>query len=279
MSYILSQNSVNVNELFDSFEEIIDGKIYKITNLINGKIYIGQTIKSIEHRWNGHCTKSRIKKSAITAAIFKYGVENFIIEQIDSAMTYNELNQKEYDWIIKENCLAPNGYNLRDGGMMGSVSEETRQKHSQSFKGRKSIYNLNTGEQRFIFENEEIPIDFEYGGNKIANESEERRNKISLAHKNKIYVVDKNDEKIYKIDKDLFDGRIMTKYCPDHNLNRTAYINPETNQVRMLKDDDEIPEDYIKGGMCGRIVGEETRKNYLIYIKIKFENINLIIQM
>ena len=60
--------------------------IYKITNKINGKIYIGQTAKSIKERFNQHC----LKWSCCTKfkyAINKYGKENFIIEQIDHAHT------------------------------------------------------------------------------------------------------------------------------------------------------------------------------------------------
>jgi group I intron endonuclease len=70
--------------------------IYKITNNINNKVYIGQTIESIKKRWQRHtwrCTIER-NKMAITNAIIKYGKENFIIEQIDIANSIEELNEK-----------------------------------------------------------------------------------------------------------------------------------------------------------------------------------------
>src|ERR1017187_3973629 len=99
--------------------------IYKVTNLINNKIYIGQTIQNLIKRWACHCSKGNILFSAIK----KYGKENFIIEQIDSALSIEELNEKEVYWIKELNCIAPNGYNLRLGGESGGKhSEETRKK-------------------------------------------------------------------------------------------------------------------------------------------------------
>ena len=60
------------------------GFIYKITNLINGKIYIGQTITSISQRMNRHYTNAKTNNHAtgIDGAIKKYGRENFKVEEI-----------------------------------------------------------------------------------------------------------------------------------------------------------------------------------------------------
>ena len=120
--------------IIDLEEEKIDGKIYKITNLINNKIYIGQTKHKISRRFYLHCydAKNKKRKFYLHSAINKYGKDNFKIEQIDSATTLKELNQKECEWIVKENCLAPNGYNLRAGGMQMGISEKTRKKMSEA---------------------------------------------------------------------------------------------------------------------------------------------------
>lgn len=113
--------------------------IYKISNLINNKIYIGQTIESIEKRWKRHTWKSTQNRNAmiITDAIVKYGKENFIIEEIDTADSIEELNYKEEYYIKYYNCISPNGYNIKYGGNNKRLSEETKLKISISNKGKK----------------------------------------------------------------------------------------------------------------------------------------------
>lgn len=87
--------------------------IYCITNKINGKQYVGQTVRSAEERFKQHC---RDKKMYISKAIRKYGKENFIVEVIDSALLIDDLNEKEIYWIDKFKTKKPNGYNLCNGG-------------------------------------------------------------------------------------------------------------------------------------------------------------------
>lgn len=87
--------------------------IYKVTNEINGKIYIGQTCRTLSERMEEH---KRHNKTAVDLAIQKYGIENFRVEQIDSASSIEELNEKEIYWIEYYNCLIPNGYNMCNGG-------------------------------------------------------------------------------------------------------------------------------------------------------------------
>ena len=75
--------------------------IYKITNKINDKVYIGQTIKTIAERFQRHKNDALSNRldTHLARAIRKYGTENFIIEQIDTAQTQEELTKKEYYWI------------------------------------------------------------------------------------------------------------------------------------------------------------------------------------
>lgn len=84
--------------------------IYKIENLINHKIYIGQSIH-IERRWNEHCFPST--KSIISNAIKKYGKENFSFQILEECSP-EELDEREIFYINKFNCIAPNGYNIKD---------------------------------------------------------------------------------------------------------------------------------------------------------------------
>ena len=87
--------------------------IYKITNNINNKIYIGQTTRTLEERIAEH---KRKRNPLISKAIKKYGIENFSIEIIDKASAINELNEKEFYYIKKYNSISPNGYNQCEGG-------------------------------------------------------------------------------------------------------------------------------------------------------------------
>ena len=103
------------------------GIIYKITNLVNGKIYIGQTIQKIENRFQAHVQQAYSKnkpKYYLHNAILKYGEDNFIIEQIDKAETVEELNQLEIMYIKFYKTNNPHyGYNMTKGGESGYTRE------------------------------------------------------------------------------------------------------------------------------------------------------------
>ena len=92
--------------------------IYKITNKINNKIYIGKTCRNLSTRWREHCSKANQKnKFYLHNAIFKYGQENFIIEKIDETDNETTINQLEQYWInFYQSNNRKYGYNLTDGG-------------------------------------------------------------------------------------------------------------------------------------------------------------------
>lgn len=91
--------------------------IYKITNKINGKIYIGKTMFSPEKRWKEHCKdykKENFEKRPLYSAMRKYGIENFLlstIEQCDDTI----VNDREVYWIEYFQSFK-NGYNATIGG-------------------------------------------------------------------------------------------------------------------------------------------------------------------
>lgn len=106
--------------------------VYLITNKTSNKKYIGITIRPLKSRINEH--KSCKTKSAVHDAIVKYGIEQFTIEQIDTAETYKELLEKEIYWIEKLGTFGKNGYNLTRGGegSLGRIAtEETRTRLSE----------------------------------------------------------------------------------------------------------------------------------------------------
>lgn len=91
--------------------------IYKITNLINNKIYIGQA-KDVSQRWYEHCLESATKKNnrKLCNAIRKYGVNNFKVETIEGPI--ENYNEREQYWIAYYNTFldAEKGYNMTIGG-------------------------------------------------------------------------------------------------------------------------------------------------------------------
>ena len=117
--------------------------IYKITNNVNGKIYVGQTIQTIEARWAKHKSDAKIKKNKtrLYYAIVKYGSDAFKIEVIEDNISDIEiLNERERYHI--ENLHSNDrkiGYNLTDGGDGGYIrSEETKEKLRQANLGKKA---------------------------------------------------------------------------------------------------------------------------------------------
>lgn len=73
------------------------GYIYVITNQINDKQYIGQTVNTIKRRWQEHICSSRQKSTRtypLYNAMNKYGIENFTIKQIEEC-SYEILNERE----------------------------------------------------------------------------------------------------------------------------------------------------------------------------------------
>lgn len=115
-------------------EKKIYGRIYCITNLINGKQYVGQTIKKISYRFNEHARAN----SPLGEDIRKYGRENFKIDELEKRYSYEELNAAEKKWIKELNWKVPNGYNRTDGGdgLLNPV-KGIREKLVEAGKGNK----------------------------------------------------------------------------------------------------------------------------------------------
>lgn len=97
------------------------GIIYKITNKINNKIYIGQTIQNLKDRWYRHCGNTGSSAElgmVIKKAIHKYGKDNFIIEELERC-NQSLLNEREIYWISYYDSYN-HGYNSTLGGQNGA---------------------------------------------------------------------------------------------------------------------------------------------------------------
>jgi group I intron endonuclease len=130
-------------------------EIYKIINLSNGKIYVGQSVSHIlnhkRYRPYGHklrfkChiseafSKKKNQSHYLNNAIRKYGVENFVVELIECCDS-DKSDVREIHYIKELNSLFPNGYNLKNGGVVFTHSNESKKRVSNGvvnyFKDKK----------------------------------------------------------------------------------------------------------------------------------------------
>lgn len=97
--------------------EVMKMYLYQITNLINNKIYIGQT-NNITKRWSNHkCCNS--PNMVIAKAIKKYGADNFKFEILYRNIPIEQIDELERKVIKEKNSLVPYGYNVQIGGSNG----------------------------------------------------------------------------------------------------------------------------------------------------------------
>lgn len=123
------------------------GYIYKITNNINNKIYIGQTIKArptdrfSQHRYLARHSGQEKSISYLHQAMAKYGVDNFSFEIIEN-IENDKLNEREQYWIAQYNSLVPQGYNLTIGGegALGHSRPQTLEEREKRKQSNKQFY-------------------------------------------------------------------------------------------------------------------------------------------
>lgn len=117
------------------------GLIYRITNSVNGKFYIGQTTMALTHRWECHTSEARRGKlpSPIYRAMRKYGAAAFSIRVVGVADTQADLNQLEAEIVRESGAMKPGaGYNAREGGGAGGkMTAEAKKRMSESRRGEK----------------------------------------------------------------------------------------------------------------------------------------------
>jgi len=159
--------------------------VYKYTNKVNGKVYIGITSRGLERRHKEHLMEvDRASRNLpFYNALRKYGEENFELEQIDTADSYDELLEKEKFYIKLYNSfvdsLDSNGYNATIGGdgivgldRSGEKNSFYGKNHTKETRKRMSVL-----KRKWIIENGHTRT-----GAKL---SEETKRLIGQAHKGK----------------------------------------------------------------------------------------------
>lgn len=146
--------------------------IYRTTNLINGKTYIGQ-----------HKTKNIMNDQYMGSgkilwqAIEKYGKENFKNEIVEVVESKFQANLMEKVWIKRERALGKSEYNILDGGQGGAAKG-----HLTSDETRKKISNANKGKIRTTEGLKNLS-----NAHKGKKHSEETKRKMSESHKNYVF--------------------------------------------------------------------------------------------
>jgi group I intron endonuclease len=133
------------------------GYIYRITNLVNNKSYIGETKqRDVNSRWQNHIQsmKSLYGATALIGAFKKYGLENFKFEVIIVCFDDDRLYY-EVEYIKKYNTTVPNGYNISPGRVdtknfntnnLSTFLQEKRE-HSQIIKDKVKSYSVSISEK------------------------------------------------------------------------------------------------------------------------------------
>ena len=154
------------------------GYIYSITNKLNWKRYIGQTVKkNINDRWSAHL-KQNSNCRYLKHALAKYGKDNFNFEVILECDD-SDLNNRELYYMKYYNTIVPNGYNLREAGNHGRHNEETKLKIKKTLSSWYS--NLPESKKKELSERQSGERNHNFG----KKMSDEQKQKISQNMKNK----------------------------------------------------------------------------------------------
>jgi group I intron endonuclease len=252
--------------------------IYKSTNKITEKIYIGQTTHTLDKRIKNHIKESKIESNRpFMTSIKNYGIGNFVFEIIDSADNLNELNDKEIYWIDFYNSVSPNGYNVTGGGQgkkmistnelskrisKGLQNSEKWQKTKNSEEYKKKFLGRNKG-KKFTPEHKE----------KIWEKNKERILKFNKSTSKEWIVVDKEnniirmtgkEEYFEKLGMDTGDVSRMSKIL-SQGKNRKRYngyycfIDNGESDETILNIVSKLDEFYIKEYKIYNRITQETK--------------------
>lgn len=212
--------------------------IYKITNIINNKCYIGQS-SNIKRRKNEHMNINHETNKSLKLAYLKYGLENFKFEILEECKL-EELNDKEKYWI---KLLKPqyNRTNGGDGSPNHIVTEETKQILKQ--KGKEFWNNLDEEtKQRIIKQNLKGPRI----GHKV---SEETRMKLRNHNLGK-----KQSEETKNKRKQTFREKKENGYVRNNENYKKKVICIETGEI--FNSLNEANEKYNLTTLCGHLKGK-----------------------
>lgn len=194
--------------------------IYKITNKINGKSYIGQS-NNIERRFQEHQTKGSISRIPLDIAIKKYGKENFSYEIIEEC-DISKLNEREAYWIQQYDSII-NGYNCSVGGDQQSSGENNgRAKLTETDIIKIRTAYANHEKQKDVYQQFSDKISFNYFQNIWQGRSWSHIMPEVFTDENKHY---------YIYDNSKYNSN-SSRFTPDEVINiRNRYVNENAKTI------------------------------------------------
>jgi group I intron endonuclease len=123
--------------------------IYKVTNILNDKCYVGQTIKTLKQRQTNHINAmQKGSKFHFHLALRKYGLDNFKWEILETVTDKSILTERETYWITNFDSYNK-GYNMTKWGQQNPMlSEKVKRKHLKSVQSKEfkaKLREANTG--------------------------------------------------------------------------------------------------------------------------------------
>lgn len=208
------------------------GVIYKIVNNYNGKVYIGQTWRSLDVRFSEHKRSKCIK---LSNAFNKYGIKNFSIECLTVCYTQESLDFYEV-LFIKQCASIDNGYNIKTGGDGGGLhSDSTKKKISRALAGKYVGKNSHRYGQPMSTETRKKISDAKKGkrcspdtefkkGRKYSIEEKTKMSESRRGNKNHMYGKAHSADTKQKISKTLI-GKYKAENSPNSKINQEIADN------------------------------------------------------
>lgn len=217
------------------------GKIYKITNKITGKVYIGKTIReTLQERFNQHISSSRKIENAslISKSLREYGTLNHSIEVLEECDD-SIILQREQHWIDEYNSIFL-GYNLKNEFIIPSERKywgdfyKAKENLAKGFVWNKGISpKISTREKIAETRRKKSKLGF-YKDSYGHKHTEETKKRLSDIAKNRPPLTEETKQKL-----------------SDKSKNRNFYYSITDKKRILIKSDSKVPEGYVKGkGLC-----------------------------
>lgn len=243
------------------------GFIYKITNDVDDKIYIGKTVKTVEKRFNEHCKMSEKyhKDIGFNSKLYpymnKYGVDKFHVETLEECDNekLNELEIYHISKIPKELSL-----NISSGGDGGDLfkghhhSEKTKLKMSEDRKGNKNgNYGNRWNQSDELKKLHSVLSSGENNGMYGKKHSEETKLKISMSNSGKI----KSQNTLNKLKISM--NNHYENVSKEKELQRKGNISKSLNNYYETHEHHSKGKIYVNDGVVNKLISKDDLQFYL----------------